>query len=69
MNKIKEVFLYVAISHDNVTDAMEAFAHYWPYVMGIPSNTLIPLTKGQERIFLCYKPEQAVEQTVELSPP
>ena len=25
---------------------MEAFAHYWPFVMGIPGNTLIPLTKG-----------------------
>ena len=35
--------------------------------MGIPGNTLIPLTKGQERfalMILCCKPEQAVEQTV-----
>ena len=31
---------------------MEAFAHYWPFVMGIPGNTLIPLTEGQERIAL-----------------
>ena len=32
--------------------AMEAFAHYWPFVMGIPGNTLIPLTEGQKRVAL-----------------
>ena len=52
MNKIKEVFLYVAISRDNVMP--------WKHLriigptMGIPGDTLIPLTKGQERIALMF---------------
>ena len=33
---------------------MEAFAHYWPFVMEIPDNTLIPLTEGQERVALMF---------------
>ena len=33
---------------------MEAYAYYWPFVMGITINTLIPLTKGQERFALMF---------------
>ena len=33
---------------------MEAFAHYWPFEMGIPGNTLIPLTEGLERVALMF---------------
>ena len=33
---------------------MEAFAHYWPFVMGIPGDTSIPLTEGQERVALVF---------------
>ena len=51
--KESSLFLFILTFHDDVIQ-LNYFPRYWPFVRGITSHRLIPLTKAELCFFLIY---------------